>query len=228
MHPDWRLLEHRDVCTLSGRNLLKAAGLSKGDVTLLVGGPPCQPFSRARAWAGPPPGRKDVRARTLTAFFRIAAETAPQVMLLENVPGLATAADSYLRRKVQELGRLVGETYSSRIHQKCKRLTLVYPSVVDACSSWVFEEDQRSRRRLRHTRRPPIPAAELRSIGPPGMQSVTSTTTLGRKIFAVRGSGRSCSHRYLERGQLSPSHAPRSGDSLSSVGERVFGRSSLN
>ena len=135
LHPEWPLLAHGDVCTLRAEDLLREAGLRAGNLDLLAGGPPCQPFSRARAWAGPPPGRADPRAKTLTAFFRVAAKTAPRVLLLENVPGLVTAAEEYLKTKVRELGRRVGERYSARffdvqaadygVPQRRRRLFLV-------------------------------------------------------------------------------------------------------
>jgi DNA (cytosine-5)-methyltransferase 1 len=35
----------RDVAQLSGRDLLEAAGLKKGELSGLIGGPPCQGFS---------------------------------------------------------------------------------------------------------------------------------------------------------------------------------------
>lgn len=135
LHPKWSLVEQGDACLVSGDELLEAAGLQRGDVTLLAGGPPCQPFSRARAWAGPPPGQADPRAQTLAAFFRLAADVAPQVLVLENVPGLVTAAEAYLRRKIRELSRKVGARYSAAFHdvqaadygvpQKRRRLLLV-------------------------------------------------------------------------------------------------------
>jgi DNA (cytosine-5)-methyltransferase 1 len=112
LHPSWNLLREPDVCLLNPRDVFDGTGLRKGELTLLAGGPPCQPFSRARAWAGPPPGREDPQARTIPAFFRLARELAPKVLLLENVPGLATAAEKYLLRKVHEVGRHVGEPYS--------------------------------------------------------------------------------------------------------------------
>ena len=93
--------------------MLSECGLKQGELTLFVGGPPCQPFSRARAWVGPPPGRQDERARTLAAFFRLAAAAAPEVLLLENVPGLGSSSGQYLRRKINELGRRVGARYSA-------------------------------------------------------------------------------------------------------------------
>ncbi len=39
-----------DVSLLSGKDVLTMARLSKGDVLVVVGGPPCQPFSKAAYW----------------------------------------------------------------------------------------------------------------------------------------------------------------------------------
>jgi DNA (cytosine-5)-methyltransferase 1 len=36
---------HQDVLHESPRRILKKAGISRGDVDVLVGGPPCQPYS---------------------------------------------------------------------------------------------------------------------------------------------------------------------------------------
>src|SRR5437868_972558 len=39
-----------DVATLSGRDLRRKAGLARTDACIVVGGPPCQPFSKASYW----------------------------------------------------------------------------------------------------------------------------------------------------------------------------------
>lgn len=70
--------------------LLQAAGLRKGDVSVVVGGPPCQPFSKSGYWNGGDTRRlDDPRARTLEAFMRCVREALPKVFLLENVHGIA-------------------------------------------------------------------------------------------------------------------------------------------
>src|SRR6185312_5389900 len=72
------------------RALLKTAGLRVGEADVLIGGPPCQPFSKSGYWKNGDALRlKDPRANTLTEYLRVLAETKPRAFLLENVPGLA-------------------------------------------------------------------------------------------------------------------------------------------
>ena len=72
-----------NVSQLDGAELLKLAGLRKGQLDGLVGGPPCQGFSRM--------GRrdpKDGRNNLFIDFFRLVVETRPRFFLAENVPGI--------------------------------------------------------------------------------------------------------------------------------------------
>ena len=39
-----------DICNFHGRELRKIAGLKSKEPLILVGGPPCQPFSKAAYW----------------------------------------------------------------------------------------------------------------------------------------------------------------------------------
>ncbi len=52
-----------DVSKLSGKTLREAAGLKKRDACILVGGPPCQPFSKSSYWTDPGADSKYRRAR---------------------------------------------------------------------------------------------------------------------------------------------------------------------
>jgi DNA (cytosine-5)-methyltransferase 1 len=59
-------------------------------VDAVIGGPPCQPFSKSGYWAtGDARRLKDERADTLSAYLRFIEEVRPRVFLLENVYGLA-------------------------------------------------------------------------------------------------------------------------------------------
>jgi DNA (cytosine-5)-methyltransferase 1 len=87
---DWRIANDGDVETLDATGLLAEFDLREGDVTLLAGGPPCQPFSKSGQWvSGKSPGMADPRSHTLHAYFDILEAVLPTVMLLENVKGLA-------------------------------------------------------------------------------------------------------------------------------------------
>jgi DNA (cytosine-5)-methyltransferase 1 len=72
-----------DLALASGAELLARAGISSID--LLVGGPPCQPFSIV----GKRLGSDDERAYLIFHFLRLAGELRPKAILFENVPNLA-------------------------------------------------------------------------------------------------------------------------------------------
>ena len=85
---DWPLIE-RDIGVVPTRELLEVARLDPGEADVLIGGPPCQPFSKSGFWAtGEAKRLDDPRATTLEAYFRVLAEARPRAFLLENVEGL--------------------------------------------------------------------------------------------------------------------------------------------
>jgi len=87
---DWRLVEPGDVYQHEPHALLKQLELKPGELTLVAGGPPCQPFSKSSFWvAGGAPRMLDPRAATLLAYLRVVEAALPEVMLLENVEGVA-------------------------------------------------------------------------------------------------------------------------------------------
>ena len=84
---DWRVLPH-DIHGLTSSEILAPSGLGVGEATLLVGGPPCQPFSKSAFWAqGDVKRLGDPRASTIEEFLRVLADTKPLAFMLENVPG---------------------------------------------------------------------------------------------------------------------------------------------
>ena len=89
LNRDWPVMEG-DIHALKSKQMLKLAGLKVGQADLLVGGPPCQPFSKSGYWkSGDARRLDDPRADTLTAYLRVLRDTKPRAFLLENVPGLA-------------------------------------------------------------------------------------------------------------------------------------------
>src|SRR5208282_5971569 len=71
------------------RDILRAAGL-KGRQTpdLLVGGPPCTPFSKSGFWLEWKRAGLDPDASLLQAYTRVLAEARPRAFILENVYAL--------------------------------------------------------------------------------------------------------------------------------------------
>lgn len=85
----WPVIES-DIHAVTSAAIMKTAGLRVGQADLLVGGPPCQPFSKSGYWrSGDARRLDDPRADTLTAYLRVLRDTKPRAFLLENVPGLA-------------------------------------------------------------------------------------------------------------------------------------------
>lgn len=80
-------LEQADVRSLTGREVLAKGALRRGDLPLLVGGPPCQSWSSA----GHQLGFNDPRGKLFHEFIRIAGELDVRWLLFENVRGLLTA-----------------------------------------------------------------------------------------------------------------------------------------
>lgn len=80
-------IEHADVRVLTGEGILTSIGAKRGDIPLLVGGPPCQSWSSA----GRQGGFDDPRGRLFSDFVRLAGELGVRWLMFENVRGLLTA-----------------------------------------------------------------------------------------------------------------------------------------
>ena len=78
---------NEDIRQVSAHAILKKAGLQKAEPTVVIGGPPCQPFSTA--------GRRlslcDERGALVFEFIRIVRQIKPMFFVFENVPGLRSA-----------------------------------------------------------------------------------------------------------------------------------------
>ena len=93
------LSEPGDIHQIEPDVLVRQTGLKPRQLTLLAGGPPCQPFSKSAYWSNGHSERlKDPRAKTLQAFINIVNAALPYILLLENVNGLAyTGKDEGIR-----------------------------------------------------------------------------------------------------------------------------------
>lgn len=73
-----------DIRKIDPNDLLEASGCKPGDIDLISGGPPCQPFSRA----GKRETLNDDRGGLFLEFVRIVGAIRPKAFLFENVKGL--------------------------------------------------------------------------------------------------------------------------------------------
>jgi len=86
-HLEGTKVVHADVADLSGVDLVPEGLPDDWVPDLLVGGPPCQPFSSS----GKQRSVLEGRGRLFEHFVRLARELKPRAILFENVRGLVTA-----------------------------------------------------------------------------------------------------------------------------------------
>lgn len=113
--PQWPVVSE-SIFAVTTEELLARAGCRKGEIDLVAGGPPCQPFSKAGYWARGDAGRlSDPRSDTLGAYLRVVREALPRVLLLENVEGLQYAGKDeglqLLLRELDAINRQEGTAY---------------------------------------------------------------------------------------------------------------------
>jgi DNA (cytosine-5)-methyltransferase 1 len=105
----WPVIE-RSIFDVRSEEILEKANLDVREADVLIGGPPCQPFSKAGYWArGDARRLADPRSDTLGAYMRVVEETLPRVFLLENVEGLSYSKKSegleFLLRSIDQINR---------------------------------------------------------------------------------------------------------------------------
>ncbi|MFF8651859.1 DNA cytosine methyltransferase [Streptomyces griseoluteus] len=77
-----------DIQTTPTQEILEAGGLQRGDATLLIGGPPCTPFSKSGFWIEEKRNSADPNASLLDEYVRVVRDSKPEAFILENVQGL--------------------------------------------------------------------------------------------------------------------------------------------
>jgi DNA (cytosine-5)-methyltransferase 1 len=97
-----------DIRETTTSELLRAGSLSKGDAALVVGGPPCTPFSKSGFWLAEKRESRDPNASLLEEYVRVVAQSRPEAFVLENVQALTykthQGAFSQLLAALTELG----------------------------------------------------------------------------------------------------------------------------
>ena len=114
----WPVVE-RSIFDVPTEEILEIAEAEVGEVDVLIGGPPCQPFSKSSYWVRGDAARlNDPRAATLDAYLRVLKEVQPRAFLLENVYGIAYSEKSegmqLLLNKIAEINRKTGTNYQPR------------------------------------------------------------------------------------------------------------------
>lgn len=77
-----------DIREVPTEQILAKAGLRASDPVLVVGGPPCTPFSKSGFWLEQKRESRDPNASLLDEYVRVVRESRPEAFVLENVQGL--------------------------------------------------------------------------------------------------------------------------------------------
>lgn len=101
---------------VSSEDIRACVGTGQDSVDLIIGGPPCQPFSKSAYWLrGDTLRLKDPRANTLDEYFRLVEELKPKAFLLENVHGISYSGKEegfqFLIQRIREINRKAGTDY---------------------------------------------------------------------------------------------------------------------
>jgi len=102
-----RVIE-KSILDVPTEELLERAGLKVGEPALVVGGPPCTPFSKSGYWLEYKRQGLDPNASLLDEFARVVREARPRTALLENVHGLG-----YSNHNVGPFARLVDQLHDA-------------------------------------------------------------------------------------------------------------------
>lgn len=103
-----------DAATLTGdirrvptEQILATAGLRAEEPVLVVGGPPCTPFSKSGFWLEQKRESRDPNASLLDEYVRVLRESRPEAFILENVQGLTYKTHkAQFERLLKGLGEL--------------------------------------------------------------------------------------------------------------------------
>lgn len=114
----------KSIFDVSTSEMLDAARTKRGEVDLVIGGPPCQPFSKSGYWASGDTKRlADPRAGTLGAYLRVVEEALPKAFVMENVEGLAYSEKNeglrFVLTMIDEINRRQGVRYTPAFRVLC-------------------------------------------------------------------------------------------------------------
>ena len=105
------MTECKSIEEVNATTLRKKLGIGKGDLDVLVGGPPCQGFSIN----APSRFLNDPRNSLFRHYARFIEEFSPKAFVFENVPGLLSMGDGAIFRSILQVFNELGYQLSVKI-----------------------------------------------------------------------------------------------------------------
>jgi len=102
-----------DIAKVSSNTLKTQLKKSRKEKYILIGGPPCQPFSKAGYWIGNHARKKDKDSRNMIGqYLRVLGDLKPDGFLLENVESLLHPTNKHVVDNIIEVAK--------KLKYKCK------------------------------------------------------------------------------------------------------------
>jgi DNA (cytosine-5)-methyltransferase 1 len=187
-----------DVTKLSGSQLRRAAGLTRQDPLVVVGGAPCQPFSKAAYWteAGEDAAFRRARASGVTGIARPPAPTVPRAdsrrTLIEHFARLVieSHADAFVFENVPAIAhprnRPMLDALVSELSAEGHQVTVVKVNAVaygvPQRRERVFVLGSRARQPV-----PPLPTHQSAAEPPPQTMELSPMPTAGEACAPFGG-----------------------------------------
>lgn len=96
-----------DIRTIPTEEILATGDLRSREPVLVVGGPPCTPFSKSGFWLEQKRESRDPNASLLDEYVRVVRDSRPEAFILENVQGLTYKTHkAQFERLLKRLGEL--------------------------------------------------------------------------------------------------------------------------
>ena len=143
-----------DITTLKPKLLMKKLGLSRGELTLFAGGPPCQGFSIQRI------GKDlDDRNSLVSVYIQNVIEFFPKFFLMENVPGITGKRGKEILEKALSIAEGKGyyihkeilDAQNFGVPQRRKRLIIVGERLDGAVPLYKFPKPLKKKITVRET-----------------------------------------------------------------------------
>jgi DNA (cytosine-5)-methyltransferase 1 len=99
------------IQNVTAEHLLEAAGIAKGELDVIVGGPPCQGYSVYNHHRG----AQDPRAGLFREYLRIVEGIMPRWLVMENVTGIMSIAGGAIVRQIFEEIEALGYQVEMRV-----------------------------------------------------------------------------------------------------------------
>lgn len=94
LNTSWQVYE-QDIREINLKSFFENCGLEKGELDLIVGGPPCQSFSKSSFWSeNSLRGYQDERGKMIDHYMKFIQLFLPKTFLIENVPGFIYESQS--------------------------------------------------------------------------------------------------------------------------------------